>query len=156
MRIEKSLKKNLNIKVFLLYFKFYRIFFSKNSYINFLNLYKIIFVSFFKNYQKVVNNFKAFLLNSGVIYNSLRLGGDVLSIKKNLKFSNVDEYSTVNKSLSITNIKIFSRKYPSNLRQLQSKGEGKFYSKFLTTYSVSNYVLQGFLVKILKAYYIFF
>jgi hypothetical protein len=156
MRTEKSLKKSLNIKVFLLYFKFYRIFFSKNSHINFFNLYLTILNSFFGNYQKILLDSKIFLKKSGVVRSSTRLGGDVLSIRKNLKFSNIDEYSAIQKSFTSTNIEIFSKKKERVVKAGYVVQRNKFHNYFSIIRLLDMYVVKSLFVKLFKLNYIFF
>jgi hypothetical protein len=156
MRIEKSLKKSLNIKVFLLYFKFYKIFFSKNSHINFFNLYLTILNSFFRNYQRLLLSSKDFLKNSGVVQSSIRVGGDVLSIRKNLKFSNIDEYVTVQKSFTSTNIEIFSKKREGLNRSGYVGQKDNLYTHLSLPKLFDVYVIQSSFIKLLKLNHIFF
>lgn len=150
MRTGKSLKKSLNIKVFLLYFKFYRIFFLKNSHINLFNLYLTILNFFFGNYQKVLFNSKYFLKKSGVFQSSTRLGGDVLSIRKNLKFSNTDEYLAVQESFISTNIETFLKKREGVVKFGYIIQRNKFYNHVSTLRFLDVYTVRNFFVKMFK------
>jgi len=71
MKVEKFLKKNLNTKSLVLYFKFFKILFTKNSYNYLPQLFSSIFNIFFFRVKGVLNNYQTFLFNKKKLYKNV-------------------------------------------------------------------------------------
>jgi len=103
--VDQFLRKTLSIKLYSIFFKFYKIIFNKYVFINTYNFLKIVFNLFINNFNCSFNYYQSLLLSYSNFFQFLGIKLNLLGVRNTLKFYNIDNYLTLKRSLKFTKFK---------------------------------------------------